>query len=115
MKKKTLICGVIVGALLFALAAVSLAQDIEILEVKYREINRSENYITIAWLVKIQNNTNAIKKAWLKIQFLDADGFQVEYDVKSAALQANTITSVTSTIMIDANIYPQIQSIQASL
>jgi hypothetical protein len=115
MKKKALIVGVIVGVLLFALAAISLAQDIEILEVKYREVSQSDFGVIISWMVKLQNNTGAAKKVFVKVCFLDGDGFQLDDDIKGVILQPGDITIVTDTAFISLEIYPQIRSIQASL
>jgi hypothetical protein len=89
-------------------------KEFEILEVKYREVERSENFVTVAWLVKVQNNTNAAKEALVEVQFLDVDGFELESDNEWAILRPGEITTVTDTVMIKRDIHPQIKSIRAS-
>ncbi|MBN1254920.1 MAG: hypothetical protein JXA50_06575 [Deltaproteobacteria bacterium] len=88
-------------------------EEFEILEVKYREVERSENYVTVAWLVKVQNNTNAAKEVLVEVQFLDVDGFELVYGNETAVLRPGEITTVTNTEMIKRDIYPQIKSIRA--
>lgn len=90
-------------------------EEFEILEVKYREVERSENYVTVSWFVKVQNNTDTNKKVFIKVQFLDGDGFELAFDIEMTSLRPRVATNITKTLMIKRDIYPQIKSIRASL
>ena len=114
MKKIMIIWGML-AVFLLAAVAVSQAQDLEILEVKMRETEQSANYITVSWLVKVQNNTDTAKEVLVRVQFVDDDGFELESGNEWVVLRPGAITTVTDTVMIPADIYPQIKGIQASL
>ncbi len=106
----------VVLLVLLAGVAVTIAQtQYAVLEVKMREVQRSESQITIAWLAKIKNNTDTAQRVLVRIQFLDKDGFQLFDAVAETILQPGTITSVTDNRTIDIEMYAQIKSIQATV
>ena len=115
MKKHWMILGVVLLVVLVGMA-VSVAQaQYEVLEVKMREVQRSESNITIAWLAKIKNTTNTAQRVLVKIQFLDKDGFQLFDAIAETTLQAGATISVTDNRTIDIEIYSQIKNIQATV
>jgi hypothetical protein len=115
MKKQGIIMGVVLLVVLVGMAFSVAQAPYEVLEVKMREVQRSENTITISWLAKIKNNTNSAQRVLVKIQFLDKDGFQLFDAVAEVALQPEATTSVTDNRTIDLEIYSQIKSIQARI
>jgi hypothetical protein len=115
MKKQGIIMGVVLLVVLVGMALSVAQAQYEVLEVKMREVQRSENTITISWLAKIKNNTNTAQRVLVKIQFLDKDGFQLFDAVAEVALQPEATTSVTDNRTIDLDIFSQIKSIQAKV
>jgi hypothetical protein len=115
MKKQGIIMGVVLLVLLVGMAFSVAQAQYEVLEVKMREVQRSENTITISWLAKIKNNTDTAQRVLVKIQFLDKDGFQLFDAVAEVALQPKATTSVTDNRTIDLEIFSQIKSIQARI
>ena len=89
-------------------------EGFEILEVKYREVEHWDDYVTVAWLVKVQNNTDTTKKVWVKVQFLDGEGFELAFDLQEVSLRPGVVTDITHTRMLNRAIYQQIKNIRAS-
>lgn len=115
MKKRAMILVVIVFFVLAALVSAFSQQKYEILDVKMKEISRSERYVEVSWMVKVQNNTDVAQEVYVKVKFLDRDGFQVEDSIESATLAPRAVTTVTSTKSIKVDVWSQIKSIQAYL
>lgn len=113
MKRRAIIIGII--AIMLALwAGVSSGGDIEIIDVQMRELQRYEIYgVEISWLVQIMNNTDKPRKVFVKVYFLDADGFKLDDDIQAAVLAPGAVTTVTDTAFIQPEIYAQIKSIKA--
>ena len=109
----------ILGIVLLMVLVVTVSgvaqEPYEVLEVKMREVERSEDTIKIAWLAKIHNNTDTTQRLLVRIQFLDKEGFQLLDAVAEVSLQPGATTSVTDNRTIDCAIYAQIKDIQATI
>ena len=109
------VLGIVLLMVLVVTASGIAREPYEVLAVKMREVERSEDTIKIAWLAKIHNNTDTTQRVLVRIQFLDKEGFQLLDAVAEVTLQPGATTSVTDNRTIDCAIYSQIKDIQATI
>jgi hypothetical protein len=113
MKRKGMFIGVVI---LVALTSIiyAIAQDqLEILDFKTREVDQSSYGVKVAWLVRVQNNTDVAQKVYVYIDFLDEDGFKLEEAMTGVNIQPRTIIDVTDYGWISHKLYQQVHSIKA--
>lgn len=74
----------------------------KVLHAGARVVKTSSSYQTIAWKVELKNQGNYSVKFDLKVQFLDSEGYMLDYDSEySVVFEPGEFRSLTGTKMIE--------------
>lgn len=90
-----------------------LADWFELVDKGYRVTNRSQNYWYVAWRIDVENvSTSARIMGRIRIQLLDAEGFEIESDYQYNYRFEPGMNSLTGTTMVPAANGPRIARIE---
>ena len=76
----------------------------EISDVTYKITEKGENYWYFSWQVTIKNNMSSGMDFFIYVNFVDKDGFIIDYDVESLVLNSKEQKSLKGILMIKAEL-----------
>jgi hypothetical protein len=78
-------------------------QYFEVIDVSMRVTEKSDDYWRVAWKVKVRNNSTTSVSEAIKVQFVDRDGFEIDYDFeRNVYVPGGQSKDVTGNMLIKA-------------
>ena len=84
----------------------------EITNLRYKITEKSENYWYFSWQATVKNNTSSKMEFFIYVNFVDKDGFIIDYDVESLALNPKEQKSIKGILMIKAELASDVKRIE---
>jgi len=91
------------------------AKDFEVLGIASRITKSSGEYSYFAWKLDLRSVSQGQLDLYATIQFLDADGFEVEKDVKEICLMGGGEGTFRGSVMVHESVVESIASVAADI
>lgn len=88
----------------------------EISNLRYTIIEKNNSWWKFSWQLTLQNNTPSVVNFFIYVNFLDRNGYIVDYDIKSPSHFAPREQRVIKgSILIDTELAPDIKDVEAEI
>lgn len=84
----------------------------EITNLRYKITEKGENYWYFSWQATVKNNISSSIDFFVQVNFVDKDGFIIDWDIESLVLNPKEQRSIKGTQMIEAELASGIKRIE---
>lgn len=88
----------------------------EISNLRYTIIEKNNSWWKFSWQLTLQNNTSSVVNFFIDVNFLDRNGYIVDYDIENPSdFAPKEQRVIKSTILIDTELAPDVKDIEAEI
>lgn len=96
-------------------ALTSTKDGVDVIEFSAKITQQGRSVAHWSWKATLKNNTAATIRVFAKIQFLDRDGFELDYGLKNMEIGGGARITVTDSVPIETDVSGRISRAQLSL
>lgn len=94
---------------------VKSVEPLKIVKVDSRLADERGDYYDVSWLITVKNETSSTKTFSVRVNFLDKEGFLLDYDFGFFEIPGNTIQDYTDITMLTKENVGKMATIKAEL
>lgn len=90
--------------------------DWQATDLEYKIIEKNDSWWKFSWQFKLKNNTSSSGVYFITVNFLDRNGFIVDYDIDSPSkFNPGEQRTVRATTLIDTDVAPDVKSAEVEI